>query len=158
MAFPEVEPDAAPRPPLGGGFARLMGCYALACLAATVLLPLLLFVRDAAALGPAATWAAVHAGDLVSILLIGFPVIFVFAAPFATALIVVTQAARLTAPVVFLAGGALIGPLTGLIAHLMPAIAADAAPATWGSYLLYALIGLASGAVFWYCAVGPARR
>ena len=58
MAFPEVEPDAAPRPPLGGGFARLMGCYALACLAATVLLPLLLFIRDAVALGLAATWAA----------------------------------------------------------------------------------------------------
>lgn len=157
MAFPDVQPDADARAP-AGGFGRLMACYAFACLVAVVLLPLILFSRDLVALGPAAAGANVSFDDLAAIVIVGFPVVFVFAAPFATALIVATQALRRTGLAVYLVGGAVIGPLVGLIAHMMPAITPAMTPTPWGSYLLYALVGLASAAVFWYCAIRPARR
>lgn len=157
MAFPEVEPDARPRRPAGGGFGRLMAAYALACLAAVVVLPVLLFLRDLIAIGPSGAAAHVEAAALAAIVVVGFPVIFVFAAPFATAFIVVTQALRLCSPVVYAAGGFIIGPLVGLIAHLMPTITPEPGPTPWGSFVLYAVVGLASGIVFWYSAVRPSR-
>lgn len=157
MAFPDVQPDPAPRPP-AGGFGRLMACYALACLTAVLLLPLLLFLRDVVALGPATAGANVAFAELAAIIIVGFPVVFVFAAPFATALIVVAQTLRRNSAGLYLVGGAVIGPIVGLIAHLMPAITPATTPAHWGSFALYALIGLASGAVFWYCAFRQVTR
>jgi hypothetical protein len=157
MAFPEVEPDARPRPPAGGGFGRLMAAYALACLAAVIVLPILLFLRDLVAIGPSAAADHVDSAALAAIVVVGFPVIFVFAAPFATALIVATQALRMTSLSVYAVGGAVIGPLVGLVAHLMPTITPEPGATPWGSFVLYAVVGLASGVVFWYSAVRPSR-
>lgn len=157
MAFPDLPPDAPSRP-RPGGFARLLASYALACLTAVIILPLLLFLHDVVAIGPKAAAASVAFPELVAILIVGFPVVFIFAAPFTTALIVVNEMLRLTGLAVYLVGGAAIGVLVGVIAHQMPAITPTVAATPLGSYLLYAVIGLASGAVFWYFAVRPLRR
>jgi hypothetical protein len=158
MAFPDVQSDGPSPARATAGFGRLMLAYAVACLVATLLLPLALFLRDAAVLGTGAVGADVSFGDVAAIVVIGFPLVFVFAAPFATTLIVVTQTLHIGGLPVYLAGGAAIGPVVGLIAHLMPSLGPAAPPAHWGSYLVYATIGLPAAAVFWALAIRPRRR
>jgi hypothetical protein len=154
MTLPDASP-VIPPPARKTTFGRLMGNYALAVLLATILLPIALGLRDLLVLGPSGVAEGLNPKGLLSILTLGYLLIFVFAAPFATALIVLAEMSGRRDRIIYLLGGAIIGPLVGLIAGLLPSVSAEPSQIRWGGLALFAIIGLISANGFWSLAFKP---
>ncbi|TBW40079.1 hypothetical protein EYW49_05280 [Siculibacillus lacustris] len=133
-----------------GRLGRIAGGYALACLAAAVVRTLGLVAEESFERGLATVIAANGVGALILVPIASTVVIFVAAAPFATAALVVAESRRWRAAAAYLAAGAIVGPATQVLVAIVDG--STAAPSA-GLSGLAAIAGLAGGWVHWLVAV-----
>jgi hypothetical protein len=146
--------SAPPRSRVADGrLGRIVGAYLLATVAAALLRTLGLVVEETVERGLGAIVADNGLGALILVPIASALVIFVAAAPFATAALMVAESRRWRAAAAYLVIGALIGPATQLLVAVLGG--ATSAPSA-GLTALAALAGLTGGWIYWLVAVRSA--
>lgn len=152
-----VSPDdftAPERPTVADGrLGRIVGAYLLACLAAAVVRTAGLLVQESLGRGLAATLGENGVAALILVPIASAVVIFVAAAPFATACLMVAENRRWRSPAAYLVAGAAIGPATQLLVAVLDG--STRVPSA-GLMSLAAISGLAGGWIHWLVAIRSA--
>ncbi|WP_407049314.1 hypothetical protein [Methyloraptor flagellatus] len=146
--------EAAKRNPGQERIRRLwtvIGAYAIACLAAAILLPLALILRDAAVLGSDKVVRTMGLSDVGIVVLFAFLTSFVAAAPVSAALIVIAETRQIRSALAYLGFGALAGASAQLVAALIRGGASSGV----GLYATIAGVGAVAGLLYWLVAVRP---
>lgn len=146
--------SAPPRPRVADGrLGRIVGAYLLATIAAALLRTLGLLAEETFERGLFAIVADNGAGALILVPVASSLVIFVAAAPFATAALMVAESRRWRGATAYLVAGAAVGPATQL---LVAVLGGSTSAPSLGLAGLAALAGLTGGWVYWLVAVRSA--
>lgn len=153
MASPDdfTAPD---RPAVADGrLGRIVGAYLLACLAASLMRTVGLILEESIGRGFATVLGENGAAALILVPVASTIVIFVAAAPFATACLMVAESRRWRSPIGYLVAGAAIGPATQILVAIFDG--STAVPSA-GLSALAAASGATGGWVHWLVAVRSA--
>jgi hypothetical protein len=136
-----------------GRLGRIIGAYLLACFAAALVRTIGLVVEESIGRGFATVLGENGAGALILVPVASTVVIFVAAAPFATACLMVAENRRWRSPFGYLLAGAAIGPATQILVAIFDGSTAVPSAGLSG---LAAASGLTGGWVHWLVAIRSA--